>query len=133
MPDNSELESAIHIHLTMIRQPTKRGFAGTGQSRRREKTSARSIAQAIVTGVRVNHRFGRNGVGVDDAEIIALLEDELWKVSESTARNLVAIDTNQRDNARDTIAQRLFVALTGTFECSYFRPPYSGMTPDPGD
>lgn len=132
MPGKSELESLIHIHLTMVRQPTKRGFAGTGQSRRREKTSARSIAQSIVTGVRVNHRFGRNGMSVADAEVIALLEDELWKVSESTARDLVAIDTNQRDDARDAIVQRLFAALTDNFECSYFRPPYRGMNPYPG-
>lgn len=54
MSGNSELESLIHIHLTMVRQPSKRAFAGTGQSRRREKTSAHWIAHAIVAGVRVN-------------------------------------------------------------------------------
>lgn len=121
MPGKSELESLIHIHLTMVRQPSKRAFAGTGQSRRREKTSAHRIAHATVTGVRVNLRFRRDGVSVDDAEVVALLEDELWKVPEATARDSVAIDSTQRDSARDTIAQRLFVALSGTFECSYRR------------
>lgn len=48
MPGNSEPESLIHIHLTMVRQPSKRAFAGTGQSRRREKMSARSGATSSI-------------------------------------------------------------------------------------
>ncbi|OCP36725.1 hypothetical protein [Ensifer sp. LC163] len=127
MSDNSYLESSICIRLATIHQPTKKGFAGTGQSRRREKSSAAAIAKSIVAGVRVNHRIERAGVSIDDAELIKLLATALWNVPEGLATDMVGIDANKREAAREAIARTLFVALTDNYTCTFFQPEHHGM------
>ncbi|ASY74366.1 hypothetical protein [Sinorhizobium fredii] len=127
MTDHKNLDQGICIRLTTTREPIKRAFAGTGQSRRREKSSANWIARSIVTGIRINHRIERDGVSVDDTEIIDLLAEELWKVPEAVAKDLVGIDANRRDDAKATITRGLLAALTSKYECTFFRPAYHGM------
>ncbi|WVT72571.1 hypothetical protein QM996_13770 [Sinorhizobium chiapasense] len=129
MPDYKNLDQIIYIRLTTTRMPIKRAFAGTGQSRRREKSSARWIAQSIVKSVRINHRIERNGTAVDEAEIIDVLAEELWKVPETVAKDLVGIDANKRDDAKRTITSALLLAMTDRYECTFFMPEYHGMGP----
>ncbi|WP_104668180.1 hypothetical protein [Ensifer adhaerens] len=127
MTDHESLDQGIYIRLTTTRAPIKRAFAGTGQSRRREKSSADWIARSIVTGIRINHRIERDGVAVDDTEIIDLLAEELWKVPEAVAKDLVGIDANRRDDAKATITRALLAVLTSKYQCTFFRPEYHGM------
>lgn len=129
MPDYKNLDQIIYIRLTTTRMPIKRAFAGTGQSRRREKSSARWIAQSIVTSIRINHRIERDGAAVDEAEIIDVLAEELWKVPEVIAKDLVGIDATKRDDAKAVITSALLSALTSRFECTFFMPEYHGMGP----
>jgi len=129
VPDYKNLDQVIYIRLTTTRTPIKRAYAGTGQSRRREKPSAHWFAKSIVEGIRINHRIERGGAAVDEAEIIGVLADELWKVSEAVAKDLVGIDANKRDNAKRTITSALLVAPTDRYECTFFMPKYHGMGP----
>lgn len=129
MSDHKSLDHGIYIHLATIRMPIKKAFAGTGQSRRREKSSAHSIAKAIVTGIRVNHRIERDGLPADEAGVVDMLTEELWKVPEAIAKDLVGIDANKRDAAKATITSALLSALTSRFECTFFRPVSRGMGP----
>lgn len=129
MPDYKNLDQVIYIRLTTTRTPIKRAFAGTGQSRRREKSSAHWIAQSIVQGVRNNHRIERDGVAVDEAEIIDMLAEELWSVPETVAKALVGIDANKKDDAKRTITSMLLLAMTERYECTFFMPKYQGMGP----
>lgn len=127
MADHKNLGQGIFISLVTTRMPIKRAFAGTGQSRGREKTSAASIARAIVAGIRINHRIERDAAAVDDMEIIDVLTEELWKVPEQTAKDLVGVDANKRDDAKAAITQALLSALVTRYECSFFMPEDRGM------
>ncbi|MEI3853587.1 MULTISPECIES: hypothetical protein [unclassified Ensifer] len=129
MPDHERLDQAIYIHLTIARGPSKRALAGTGQSRRRERPSAHSIATAILKGIRINHRIEKYGTAVPDAEVIDLLAEEIWNVPETTAKDLVGIDANKRDGAKRAITNVLLAALTRRYECTFFMPEYRGMGP----
>lgn len=129
MSDHTKLDQGIYISLVTTREPIKRAFAGTGHSRRREKSSAHWIAGSIVKSIRVNHRIERNGVEADEAGIIDMLADELWKVPEVIAKDLVGIDANKRDDAKAAITRALLSALTSRFECTFFMPEYRGMGP----
>ncbi len=127
MADHKNLSQGIYISLVTTRMPIKRAFAGTGQSRRREKTSAASIARSIVESIRRNHRIERGAVSVDEAGIIEVLTEELWKVPEQTAKDLIGVDANKRDAAKAAITQALLTALVTRFECTFFMPEYRGM------
>lgn len=129
MTDHTHLDQGIFIRLVTTREPIKRAFAGTGRSRRREKSSAHWIAQSITTGILGNHRIERGGVAVAEAEIVELLADELWKVPEVVAKDLVGIDATKRDDAKVAITRALLSALTSLFECTFFQPGYRGMGP----
>lgn len=129
MTDLRSLDQGIYIRLVTTREPIKRAFAGTGRSRRREKSSAHWIAQSIVAGIRGNHRIERDGVAIDEAEIVELLADELWKVPEAIAKDFVGIDASKRDDAKAAITHALLTALTSRFECTFFQPEYRGMGP----
>lgn len=124
-----QLDQGIFIRLTTTREPIKRAFAGTGRSRRREKSSTYWIAKSITEGIRINHRIERAGVSVDAAEIIDVLAEELWKIPEVMAKDLVGVDANKRDAAKRTITSTLLSALTSRFECTFFMPEYHGMGP----
>jgi hypothetical protein len=127
MSEHNRLQAAICVHLATIHAPTKKGFAGMGQSRRRERSSAVSIAKSTVASIRVNHRIERGGVAVDDAEVVELLATELWRVPEELAKDLVGIDAHKRESAREAIGHNLLLALTGDYECTFFTPEYHGM------
>lgn len=129
MPDHDQLDQMIYINLTTARGPSKRALAGTGQSRRRERPSAHSIATEIVKAIHVNHRIERYGVTVPEVEIIDLLAEELWNVPAVTTKELVGIDASKRDAAKRTITNVLLAALTSRYECTFFRPEYRGMGP----
>lgn len=129
MTDHKNLDQGIYISLVTTREPIKRAFAGTGQSRRREKTSAASIARSIVESIRRNHRIERGAVSVDEAEIIEVLTEELWKVPDQTAKDFVGVDANKRDAAKATITQALLTTLVTRYECTFFKPEYRGMGP----
>jgi len=129
MADHKNLSQGIYISLVTTRMPIKRAFAGTGQSRRREKTSAASIARSIVESIRRNHRIERGAVSVDEAEIIEVLTEELWKVPEQTAKDFVGVDANKRDAAKAAITRALLTSLVTRYECSFFMPEYRGMGP----
>ncbi|SFH27295.1 hypothetical protein [Ensifer sp. OV372] len=127
MSDHRNLDQGIYIRLVTTREPIKRAFAGTGKSRRRERSSAHWIAKSIVEGILGNHRIERNGGAVGETEIIDMLAEELWKVPEQTARDLVEIDANKRDAAKASITQVLLTALLDRYECTFFKPEYRGM------
>ncbi len=129
MADHKNLSQGIFISLVTTRMPIKRAFAGTGQSRRREKTSAASIARAIVAGIRINHRIERDAIAVEESEIIEVLTEELWKVPEQTAKDFVGVDANKRDDAKAAITQALLSFLMSRYECTFFMPEYRGMGP----
>ncbi|KSV84382.1 hypothetical protein [Sinorhizobium sp. GL28] len=129
MPDHDQLDQSIYIHLTTAHGPSKRGLAGTGRSRRRERLSAHSIATDIAKAIRINHRIERYGATVPEAEVIDLLAEELWNVPAVTTKELVGIDANKRDTAKRTITNVLLTALTSRYECTFFRPAYRGMGP----
>ena len=96
MTDHAKLSSFIAIHLAVIDQSTKRRFAGTGVSRRREQDSARSIAEELVRHIRINHRIERAGTAVDDAEVVALVAAELWKLPEAVAKEIGRASCRER-------------------------------------
>ncbi|QRY70347.1 hypothetical protein JVX98_12715 [Ensifer sp. PDNC004] len=127
MSDHKNLDQGIYIGLVTTREPIKRAFAGTGQSRRREKTSAAAIARSIVESILRNHRIERGGEPVDEAEIIDVLTEELWKVPEQTAKDLVGVDANKRDAAKAAITQALLAALLDRYDCTFFMPEYRSM------
>ncbi|MDP9632418.1 UNVERIFIED_ORG: hypothetical protein J2W85_004503 [Ensifer adhaerens] len=129
MTDHRKLSSSIAIHLAVINQSTKRRFAGTGVSRRREQDSARSIAEDLVRHIRINHRIERAGTAVDDAEVAALVAADLWSLPEAVAKDLVAIDANRKEVARTAIVNALVEALTRSYEFTFFQPEYPGMGP----
>lgn len=129
MIDHKYLDQGIYIGLVTTREPIKRAFAGTGQSRRREKTGAASIARSIVESILRNHRVERGGEPVDEAEIIDVLTEELWKMPEQTAKDLVGIDANKRDAAKAAITNALLSVLVSRYDCTFFRPEYRGMGP----
>ncbi|NOV20855.1 hypothetical protein E5S70_33315 [Ensifer adhaerens] len=129
MTDHAKLSSFIAIHLAVIDQSTKRRFAGTGVSRRREQDSARSIAEELVRHIRINHRIERAGTAVDDAEVVALVAAELWKLPDAVAKDLVAIDANRKEVARAAIVNALVEALTRSYEFTFLQPEYRGMGP----
>lgn len=127
MSDHRNLDQGIYIRLVTTREPIKRAFAGTGQSRRREKTSAAAIARSIVESILRNHRIERGGEPVDEAEIIDVLTEELWKVPEQTAKDLVGVDANKRDAAKAAITAALISGLVSRYDCTFFMPEYRGM------
>ncbi|WP_457588583.1 hypothetical protein [Ensifer canadensis] len=129
MTDRAKLSSFIAIRLAAIDQSTKRCFAGTGVSRRRQQDSARSIAKDLVRHIRVNHRIERAGIRVDDTEVTALAATELWKLPEAVAKDLVAIDANRKEVARAAIVDALVEALTRNYEFTFIQPQYRGMGP----
>ncbi len=80
-------------------------------------------------GISINHRIERGGAAVDETEIIDVLAEELWKVPEVIAKDLVGIDATKRDDAKAVITSALLSALTSRFECTFFMPEYHGMGP----
>ncbi|WP_457584789.1 hypothetical protein [Ensifer canadensis] len=81
----------------------------------------------LLAGVRVNHRIERAGAHVDDAEIADLLATELWNVPEGLAKDMVGIDANKREAAKEAIARTLLIAMTGNYTCTFFQPEHHGM------
>ncbi|HEV7305237.1 hypothetical protein [Ensifer sp.] len=129
MPDHDKLGHSIYTRLTTAGEPSKRALAGTGQSRRRERQSAHSIATSVVNGILINHCIERHGETVPKAEVIDLLAEALWNVPETIAKELVGVDANKRDAAKRSITDVLLAALTSKYRCTHFVPKYRGMGP----
>lgn len=101
------LELHVGIALGCLRRTTVRGFAGCGQSRRRELHLIPSMAAAVARNVTVSLTFQRDGATVIFSRIARHIEAALQEVSDTQARAWAGIDASGRDSARQAIAVRI--------------------------
>lgn len=98
------LQLHVGIALGCLRRTTVRGFAGCGQSRRRDLHLIPSIADAVARHVTVSFTFQKEGATVILSRIARHIESVLQDVPETQARAWAGIDANARESARHAIA-----------------------------
>lgn len=132
MSEDYDLEGAVFIRFAMVGRPVLNGLAGKGQRRRRDPLSASLLARDIVTAVRRQIGFRRQGVPVDDSAVIEFLAAAIWEIPMSAFVELVGIDAGPRDAAKRAMSKTLAERLTTEFEIysapSFFHG-YTGTGP----
>ncbi|RVQ76103.1 hypothetical protein [Sinorhizobium medicae] len=106
----------IYLALALLRETYRKALAGKSTRRRRERSSADTIAKHVVDYLRRNWEFHRAGKPADDANLIEHLAEVVWNVPPSLAEDHCAIDGSKRDAARWVFAEAIFNALRDEFE-----------------
>lgn len=131
----------VAIALGCLRRTTIRGFAGCGPSRRRDWHLAPTMAEAIARAVTASLSFDKNDRIVILSRVAHHIEKVLKDVADSEARALAGIDANERDRARQAIADRITERLCQRYTIRLTPRPimvpatgvWCGLDPDKGD
>lgn len=109
------LQLHVGISLGCLRKTTVRGFAGCGQSRRRDVHLIPQMAETIARDITVTLVLSRDGVQVIRSRIAHHIGEVLAEVPDAMARGWAGVDATARDNARRTIAARIVERLSGRY------------------
>ncbi|KOF12863.1 hypothetical protein AC244_33180 [Ensifer adhaerens] len=123
---NEFVRSAVYLALSLLKEPARKALAGTGKTHRRERSSAEAIATHVVTYLRRNWEFYRDGKPAKDRDVIQHLANIIWAVPLEIAQDHAAIDADEREAARQFIAEDVFNALTSEFQPVYAPERYTG-------
>lgn len=124
------LQLHVGIALGCLRRTTVRGFAGCGQSRRRDLHLIPSIADAVARHVTISLTFQKEGGTVILSRIARHIESVLQDVPETQARAWAGIDANQREDTRHAIAERITRRLCERY--TVLRTPRPSIVPSSG-
>ncbi len=124
------LELQVCIALGCLRRTTVRGFAGCGQSRRRDLHLIPSMAAAVARDVTVSFTFQRDGATVILSRVSRHIEAALQEVPDAQARAWAGIDASRRDSARQAIAVRIAQRLNERYRV--MRTPRTAIAPASG-
>lgn len=112
------LQLHVGISLGCLRKTTVRGFAGCGQSRRRDVHLIPQMADTVARDISVALVFHRDGVQVIRSRIAHHIGEVLTEVPDAMARAWAGVDATARDNARQTIAARIVERLSERYAVS---------------
>ncbi|OCP34927.1 hypothetical protein [Ensifer sp. LC163] len=118
--------STVYLALSLLKEPARKALAGTGHTRRRDQSSAVAIAHHVVSYLRRNWEFHRHGKAVANSEVVAHLASIIWNVPPEITNDHAAIDANNREDARQFIAEEIFATLTAEYEPVYAPERYTG-------
>lgn len=118
--------SAVYLALSLLKEPERKALAGMSKTRRRERSSAEAIAIHVVTYLRRNWEFHRDGKPVEARDVIQYLAAVIWAVPLEIAQDHAARDEDEREAARQFIAEDVFSALTSEFQPVYAPERFSG-------
>lgn len=124
------LELHVGIALGCLRRTTVRGFAGCGQSRRRDVHLIPSMAAAVARDVTVSLTLQRDGATVILSRIARHIEAALQEVPDMQARAWAGIDASGRDSARQAIAVRITQRLSERYRVLH--TPRTAIVPASG-
>ncbi len=110
------LQLHVCIALGCLRRTTVRGFAGCGQSRRRNLHLIPSIADAVARDISVSLTFQKDGTTVILTRVARHIEAVLQDVPDGQARAWAGIDATARDDARHAIAACITRRLCERYE-----------------
>ncbi|CUX64860.1 hypothetical protein CFBP6626_24040 (plasmid) [Agrobacterium tumefaciens] len=106
------LQLYVGISLACLRRTTVRGFAGCGQSRRREVHLIPQMAETIAGDISTKLVFSRDGVQVIRSRVAHHIGGVLGDVPADMARAWAGVDATARDGARHAIAARIVQRLS---------------------
>lgn len=102
----------VGISLGCLRRTTVRGFAGCGQSRRRDLHLIPQMAETIARDISVTQVFSRDGVQVIRSRVAYHIAGVLAQVPDDMARAWAGVDAKARDKARQAIAAEIVQRLS---------------------
>lgn len=110
------LQLHVGIALGCLRRTTVRGFAGCGQSRRRDLYLIPSIAATVGRDITNSLTFQKDGATVILTRVARHIEAVLQDVPDAQARAWAGIDATVRDDARHAIAACITRRLSERYE-----------------
>jgi len=110
------LQLHVGIALGCLRRTTIRGFAGCGQSRRRDLHLIPSMAATVARDITVSLTFQKDGATVILTRVARHLEAVLQAIPDAQASAWAGIDATARDDARHAIAAFITRRLSERYE-----------------
>lgn len=121
-----DIERAIFIRFAIVGRPVLNGLAAKGQRRQRDPRCSILFARDIVTALRAQIGFRRDGETVDDATVQKFLGAAIWDIPIEDRAVLVGIDATARDAMKRAIAKRLALRLEAEFDIAHDPAFYHG-------